>query len=442
MNLKPVILVLTMATNAIAFEQIFAVNTGGRAHTDADGIVYQEDDFQVTRIIVPQINMGDVPVSDEILYSNAEYLKGDDKVVAYDIPVKSDGLYLLIAKYSQFCDTSNECAQELRLNDFLLHAKNLYRACGEGPNICDYHFYFCVSNQTVFYKNRSSRIRNEKIHIRAIVEDDDEGYISGIVVLKGTLGEHKNLVSSARQKTMYFNPATMHPKCVTDLNVLSAFQHILEEQRQITKTLQSNVDKDNNVTDSCASLSSSFESIKQTNENTETKAALLLKQQSENHNLLQQTMDQHLKKISNLNAIAQTACDNNLMTVLREIQKPDSTDGGYNESSWKNLTDILRQQISTVQTEMKSSIEGVQQANNQIRTEQAQQIDNRFEKLQSELTNQATKTDQAIKNIETLQVDVRQLVEDSQKLQERMKQFFEEMPSLIQETVLKTIEST
>jgi hypothetical protein len=39
--MKAIIIILTMAMKAFAYEQMYALNCAGTAHTDSDGIVYQ-----------------------------------------------------------------------------------------------------------------------------------------------------------------------------------------------------------------------------------------------------------------------------------------------------------------------------------------------------------------------------------------------------------------
>jgi uncharacterized protein (DUF3084 family) len=72
-----------------------------------------------------------------------------------------------------------------------------------------------------------------------------------------------------------------------------------------------------------------------------------------------------------------------------------------------NLNEFLNQFAFKIHTET----EGTPTTSSQISAQQMAQMD----KLQTDLTNQATITDQINKNIETLQADVRQLVGSNQQ---------------------------
>jgi Malectin domain len=97
------ILVFAMVTSAVAFEQIYAINAGGeKDHTDADGIFYtakkgrRNDKWD-------DLDYGSVPQSDRDIYQLMNYVKKTDDTpnsIEYQIPLKSDGLYVLIAKFS------------------------------------------------------------------------------------------------------------------------------------------------------------------------------------------------------------------------------------------------------------------------------------------------------------------------------------------------------
>jgi Malectin domain len=96
-----VIIILTMAVKVIAFDQIFAINAGGAAHTDEDGIIYQERDSKHgfwDQLSQNTLHMGTVPESDKNIYRYYEYK--DHSPINYHLPLENDGLYVLIAKFT------------------------------------------------------------------------------------------------------------------------------------------------------------------------------------------------------------------------------------------------------------------------------------------------------------------------------------------------------
>jgi Malectin domain len=164
--MKSVILILLMATKVIAFEQIYAVNAGGEAHTDTDGIVYrgrEKINKQFSRHST--VYIGKVPERDREIYHNYEYRFGTGPPLRYDVPLKSDGLYLLIAKF--FIGGSDMKGNYMTLNNDIqmLSNANMGQLCGDYPNTCDKYFYFCVTGNNLHYQNQSTLIENNEIHI-------------------------------------------------------------------------------------------------------------------------------------------------------------------------------------------------------------------------------------------------------------------------------------
>ena len=81
-------------------EVIFAVNCGGEPHTDVNGIRFQRDPLTVgtasdygKNLLIQRIN-----AQDQILYQSERY---DTRTFGYDVPVKQDGNYVLVLKFSE-----------------------------------------------------------------------------------------------------------------------------------------------------------------------------------------------------------------------------------------------------------------------------------------------------------------------------------------------------
>jgi Malectin domain len=215
--MKSLILVFAMATNAIAFEQIFAVNAGGtKNHTDSDGIVFTaktirrsyqwNEDFQIffdTDDVMPQ--------ADRHIYLTKEYTS---QAILYSVPLKSDGIYVLIAKfYYPFLEEHTD-KMDLSINDDIQLLTNVgpYRECRPKGNFCDIYFYFCVAGNMIYYKNQSSLILNETIHID-LRPVNSYVSISGLVLLKGSPGEKQKLKNSPAIDPMFFDPSKMDSRC-------------------------------------------------------------------------------------------------------------------------------------------------------------------------------------------------------------------------------------
>ena len=86
-------------------EVIWAVNCGGEAHTDIHGIKYQEDKHSVgiSSDYGKSLMIQRVVPQDQILYQTERYHMS---TFGYDMPVKKDGDYVLVLKFSEVWFTS------------------------------------------------------------------------------------------------------------------------------------------------------------------------------------------------------------------------------------------------------------------------------------------------------------------------------------------------
>ena len=84
---------------------IWAVNCGGEAHTDIHGIKYQEDKHTVgiSSDYGKSLMIQRVVPQDQILYQTERYHMS---TFGYDMPVKKDGDYVLVLKFSEVWFTS------------------------------------------------------------------------------------------------------------------------------------------------------------------------------------------------------------------------------------------------------------------------------------------------------------------------------------------------
>lgn len=84
---------------------IWAVNCGGDAHTDINGIRYQEDylDIGISSDYGKSLMIQRVVPQDQILYQTERYHMN---TFGYDIPLITDGDYVLVLKFSEVWFTS------------------------------------------------------------------------------------------------------------------------------------------------------------------------------------------------------------------------------------------------------------------------------------------------------------------------------------------------
>jgi Malectin domain len=311
--MKSLILILTMATNAIAFEQIYAINAGGNAHTDSDGIQYRgvcekdgsDDDFDI----------GGVPQPDRHIYQTFNYFQSTDnkmKIININIPMKMDGLYAMIAKFSALSNKDAEL--NMKLNDIhLLTNVTQINQCGGEMKSCDVYFYFCVANKMLYYNEKSTAVQDDSVKVTFTATNGKPVY-AGLVMLRGKLGERQKLISSNTKESLYFDPLKVNVKC-SNLKVTP-----IKPDRDMCLDHMSTLN---------VSIESSFQSVRTANENTLETVKRLQEGQNENFGkLLNSTAffsENSLKKImktaieSTFEAVRRDNEDN-LAQIRREIQ--------------------------------------------------------------------------------------------------------------------------
>jgi Malectin domain len=400
---------MTMATNVLAFEQIFAVNSGGDAHTDSDGIIYQQRVATNIRWPNTPTDYKNVIGSDQIIYQSYVYSHKTDPSIKYEIPFKSDGLYLLIAKYS-YNSNGGDGTQDMNLNNKIQLASNMnvYNLCGGYGKICDEYFYFCVSDKTIYYKNQSSIVQDEKIHIDI---RSTKGYakIAGLVVLKGTLGERQHLKSSATNELLYFDQEKIHPKCSVgndQQTILNEIQNQPKEISNIEMKIEAGL---KNITElqnqQLVNIKKEMKStVLETIQHTSNQ---ILMEQSRIQNQSAEQMDIKFERLHSELIVKTGQTDKKMLTLQNDVQQ------------LLKIQEKTDKKTAEIPTEIETSIAQQMQL---IQNQTIETLITKFESLQSELT---TQTIQANKNFEMLQIIVRMLVDDNRKMQAEIKQIAE-----------------
>lgn len=104
LNLIIFILLVTRASffGVECLEVIYAINSGGEAHTDSNGIRYLRDPLMgkvgTASDYGKQLIIGRVNTPDQILYQTERY---HHSTFGYDIPINGDGEYVMILKFCE-----------------------------------------------------------------------------------------------------------------------------------------------------------------------------------------------------------------------------------------------------------------------------------------------------------------------------------------------------
>jgi Malectin domain len=202
----PITLVIWIITCFQATSQlniVYAVNCGGGAHTDSNGISYEND--QNTDGIPYKWNPTFTGINDHDrqLYQTARYTFSS---FGYSLPLTGDGWYgLLLHLADDSSPTLHFRRFKVTLNDqhTLLEDINLYKECGE-YNICNQIFYFKVCRNTLHFANQTSKLYDaKKVDVKFHMHNIN-AIINGILLVKGEPGEGLPVVGT--KTVIYFNP--------------------------------------------------------------------------------------------------------------------------------------------------------------------------------------------------------------------------------------------
>lgn len=171
---------------------IYAINAGGEGHTDSHGIKYERDPLMskvgTASDFGKQLLIGRVPANDQILYQTERY---HHSTFGYDIPVKEDGDYVLVLKFSEvYFNAPNMKVFDVVLNgDHTIVADlDIFDHVGRGV-AHDEFIPFSVSKGRLLYNEEESDIRGGKIRVEFIKGYRDNPKINAIYVMKGSVDD-------------------------------------------------------------------------------------------------------------------------------------------------------------------------------------------------------------------------------------------------------------
>ncbi|GLV32363.1 uncharacterized protein CBL_00928 [Carabus blaptoides fortunei] len=169
---------------------IYAINSGGDAHTDSSGIRYERDPLMnkvgTASDYGKQLLIGRVPATDQILYQTERY---HHSTFGYDIPISTDGEYVLVLKFSEvYFNAPNMKVFDVVLNGdhTIVSELDIFDRVGRGV-AHDEYIPFSVAKGKLFYNEEESDIRGGKIRVEFIKGYKDNPKINAMFVMKGKL---------------------------------------------------------------------------------------------------------------------------------------------------------------------------------------------------------------------------------------------------------------
>lgn len=166
-------------------EVIWAVNCGGGAHVDINGIHYQKDTLAVGFASDHGKNLGirRIAMQDQILYQTERYHTGS---FSYTLPIKVDGDYVIVMKFSEvWFNEPNQKVFNVMLNDKHIVVNNLDLFAVAGLGVAhDEIVPFSIKKGNLLVHDESSEF-DGTLKIGFIKLDRDNPKVNAIYIIRG-----------------------------------------------------------------------------------------------------------------------------------------------------------------------------------------------------------------------------------------------------------------
>jgi hypothetical protein len=138
-------------------EVLYAVNLGGEAHEDSNGILYQKDILSHNKYTIKNKNIEGASAQDQPIYKTIFY----DNKLMLDLPIKGNGDYKLILKFAEDTDYR-------KMDVFINQVHHVVEKLSVLTYVAKYTAYdriiqFSVFNNKLTWNNQVSTIIDNKI---------------------------------------------------------------------------------------------------------------------------------------------------------------------------------------------------------------------------------------------------------------------------------------
>lgn len=165
---------------------VHAINCGGYPYTDKAGISYSSDKFYDGGKTSDYGMNYDISNTDDMIIYQTE--RWSSETITYSLPLKGDGIYTLILKFSEVYFTrANEKVFDIALGKKTV-VKNLdiYEKVGKG-NAYDEYVEFILKNNKIYFNGNECNYayENEQLKLKFLKGSKDNPKINGILLYKG-----------------------------------------------------------------------------------------------------------------------------------------------------------------------------------------------------------------------------------------------------------------
>lgn len=169
---------------------VYAVNCGGDAHTDANGVKYRKDYLKsgIASDYGRSLNINRVPTQDMILYQTERY---DLQQFSYEIDLIDDGDYVLWMKFAEvWFNGPNMKVFQILLNDehFAIDELDIFSKAGRAT-AHDEYIPFQIKNGRLVVKTRSSSYSGVLKVTFQKLDHRDNPKINALIIWKGTVDQ-------------------------------------------------------------------------------------------------------------------------------------------------------------------------------------------------------------------------------------------------------------
>jgi len=170
---------------------IYAINAGGDAHTDIQGIVYKRDPLSNVAGIASdfgkQLSINRVHPHDQVLYQTERY---HTQNFGYNIPIKEEGQYVIVLKFSEvYFNAAGQKVFDVVLNNdhSIVSDLDIFAMVGHGVAY-DEVVPFSISDGMLRVQGEDSAFEGS-LRVDFIKGSRDNPKINAILVIKGTIND-------------------------------------------------------------------------------------------------------------------------------------------------------------------------------------------------------------------------------------------------------------
>ncbi|XP_064109046.1 malectin-A-like [Macrobrachium nipponense] len=186
-------------------EVIYAINAGGDAHIDVYGVRYEKDPLTgkigTASDFGKQLVIGRVPPGDQVLYQTERY---HHSTFGYDIPLKGDGDYVLVLKFSEvYFNAPDQKVFDVVLNGehTVIPALDIFGRVGRGVAYDEYIPFTIVGN-TLQAAGQESIVKGSKVKVEFVKGYKDNPKVNAVFVIKGRLDDVPKLPPLPREEDL------------------------------------------------------------------------------------------------------------------------------------------------------------------------------------------------------------------------------------------------